>query len=692
MAKLLGETAESQALFETDKNGGVSPLQPKLAFSTFYKGFRHLSAKQVIRFLKLQLKDGSDQALVNTLFAIDEWGGSKNSSQQTLNVQLKANAAELLRLANLRPKPHPKTLTRFLDLVESLKDQKANSQMDSKAKLLFYKSKQLSEWLKVLETDLDPATQAEALRASAALYLSDGREDKLMALLQWYIQRNAKLFRGEEMKTCFLGFEDSLRKLPANQIAAFFKLQLKQGTEVSIDWVYQGMTGFTKQQTANVTSSVRVPFTKALRKELESEAPKLLRLIAARDSGDDIENLLDFVAGRLLPDPVSDEAIASIKEILNKLDANELSEALNIIPRRKLKSEFFAKLFAANIGRNGQYKLLYSSLLKEPVSSEASAWIIKIIPKLDAHELFQLLQITPNHIHISEILVAVKERLFAAETSDHDRSLLIYSLIPAKETTDVETTLILKILAEVVANQMDARENLDIETSNRFWRLSVKEQPSRRATVTRKLLNIICEQIVDPKTFLSLRNEIGDASSSRAIRNRSTASSSTRLSRTETLEKYKKYVNAYFSRYDVDDNGVLDGEEMRAVKRKTTFDTNKDGKVDFDEMLAAISPSSNGLSSAELPPMKLLSSHSRNRAAKLAEKVLAILTKPSSNGQDADPTELESFQNLQIYRDIETLSKIARKQSGEFSRFIDQDKRTFEGDPDVESAAEAKKQ
>ena len=598
---------------------------------------------------------------------------------------------------DVAPKIAPKKLTALGS--KSDDNQKADSTTDDQLAVL-YRGKKVAEWLRVLESDLDPKTQADALRACAALYLSNGQYDKLIALLQSYIQRNANLFRGEEMANCFSGFEDSLRKLPAKKIAEFFKLQLKQGTATSIDWVYRGVT-YTRlplkasnqlrvknlsqpSQAAWTEKSYRrryigMPVSSELREQLESDTVDLLHLIAARDNDDSTQYLSNFVARRLLKDPVSDESISSFKTILTKLDRSELSEALDILPNHALTAELFSQLFDPGIERNYQYLVIYNLLSKESVSEETIAWIKKIIPKLDAYGLQTLLTEMPSRYRIPEVFVAAKDQLFATSTSDYDRSGLIISLVRLKETTDEQASLILEIFADVIVNQLNARDSFEIKGDfDSFWRMNDSgEETSKHAVVARRLLSIICEQIIDPKTLMSLRDEFSDSSGGSATSNRRSSNKSAQLER---------YINKYFQSHDADNSGIIEGDELKGVKprSKSKYDLNKDNKIEKQEMLAVLGDPSMQLSDSITA--NLLSPRSRSKAAKLAKKILAILAKQSSSDQEVDSTELTDFKKLEINHDIEMLKKLSKKQSGEFSHFIDAKKRKFQGDREVKPA------
>ena len=177
-----------------------------------------------------------------------------------------------------------------------------------------YKGKQLSEWLHVLSIDRDPQTQANALKACTAIYLSVGQEEELMALLESYINRNQSISNGKDRDVCLSGFSDSLKNVPARGITEFFKRQLKRGTETSIYWTYKGMTEGGRSR----------PFSSKLTKELKSDSAEILRLIAAREAKAYNYYLLQLFFRYLLDDPIPDEELDSLKSILAKLSHENL--------------------------------------------------------------------------------------------------------------------------------------------------------------------------------------------------------------------------------------------------------------------------------------------------------------------------------------------------------------------------------
>ena len=108
-------------------------------------------------------------------------------------------------------------------------DQKANSGTDTGA-LSLYRGKRLSEWLKVLDNDQDPRTQGDAVKACATLYESSGQNDEIVALLKSYVKRNAtskNFLKDEDMLAGFLGFAESLEKLPTQVGRGVFKIPIE---------------------------------------------------------------------------------------------------------------------------------------------------------------------------------------------------------------------------------------------------------------------------------------------------------------------------------------------------------------------------------------------------------------------------------------------------------------------------------
>ena len=305
VAQLLGNLAE---LPSPKRNGG----DPALFWSVFFKGFQRLSANQVVKFFELQLKNGGDPAVINTVSALDEWGDQFNNSEQELEDELRSKASNLIRLVNLRQKPLPHLLKDVAVRLESLGDQTNDVKAEDVAEKTLYNGKRLSEWLNVLEIDRDPQTQSEAVKACAALYASSGRDDELMTVLNSYLQRNTsnqQLYQGNDRAVCLSGFSDSLKTLPPEKIVEFFKLQLSQGDDSTISWTYKAM----------LINSGKDLFSIEIQSALEADADELLRLIAGLSNDKTVSYLFRFIVKDTIKGSVSNEAIDTIKEIVLRL-------------------------------------------------------------------------------------------------------------------------------------------------------------------------------------------------------------------------------------------------------------------------------------------------------------------------------------------------------------------------------------
>lgn len=103
------------------------------------------------------------------------------------------------------------------------------------------------------------------------------------------------------------------------------------------------------------------------------------------------------------------------------------------------------------------------------------------------------------------------------------------------------------------------------------------------------------------------------ARDSKRKRNNSRTLSSSR-SRTSD---YESYVENYISGKDQNNNGVLDGDELSKVRSRAKYDTNKDGKIERQEMLDAISGASgrSNYSSDSYSSNSKISRFDRNRSS-----------------------------------------------------------------------------
>ena len=282
----------------------------------------------------------------------------------------------------------------------SIEEQNAGGTDDGQTPAL-YRGKPLTAWKKTLEVDRDPRTQAEALKACANLCLSSGQHDEFKALLQSYIQRNENLYQGEESTVCFLGFEDSLKKLPSQEIAAFFKRQLQQGTATSIDWAFRGMT------LRRDPSSM--PFSPKLEQELKADSVEILRLIDARDKSESVSYLLDFVLVYLVKDqPVSDEAVNLIKSIMARSTAYQIIKIASYVPKRALTPQLFAplkaRLLAADTTDAKRLRLIEALTEVADRRGDDASFFLKML-KSHAMEILRLTAKSKNQTYTSKKLL-----------------------------------------------------------------------------------------------------------------------------------------------------------------------------------------------------------------------------------------------------------------------------------------------
>ena len=318
---------------------------------------------------------------------------------------------------------------------EGLDDDNTVTDANRQSKLV-YKGKQLNEWLEILKVDQDAQTQADALNACAVLYLSNGQTDELMDTLERYVERYRKTFRGEERTIYVLGFYESLWKFGTPKITEFFERQLRQGSESSVSWAFRGMT---TRQSPDYTN---------LKKVLKPKSDVLLRLIAARDKSESVGYLLDFVCAHLLEDPVSDESLGLIKNILAKLSIDDFLESAKYLPKQLITPELFAP---------------------------------------------------------------VKARLFTTETSPAERDKLVNRLNDVQKHWKGRASFLLEIFAEVIANQLYAPDKIEFKdrkkmyvwlNQNRYDATSRTPKDykniieiSGNAVVARELLVEICKQL-----------------------------------------------------------------------------------------------------------------------------------------------------------------------------------------------------
>ena len=97
---------------------------------------------------------------------------------------------------------------------------------------------------------------------------------------------------------------------------------------------------------------------------------------------------------------------------------------------------------------------------------------------------------------------------------------------------------------------------------------------------------------------------------------KSSSTSSSYDAQASRLAKSKAYVEKYFADRDTDNNGILEGDELNKVRSKSKYDTNRDGKIEVDEMLEVIAPqsTSSASSSSKSATRRSSSTSSRSRS------------------------------------------------------------------------------
>ena len=273
-------------------------------------------------------------------------------------------------------------------------------------KAAVYQGKTLDQWLAVLESDQDPKTQGDALRACATLHIAKGSHEEVMALLQSYLDRHAtkknmNIYR-EDIIPRLDGLAESLEKLPASKVVSFFETQLKEGDQVALAWTYLSLFQQRDLREISLFSSLQFssPYVKA---ELKSRATELLNLLSKRPTCHSESYLLQFIVQYLLKDPAPEEALAPIRSVLVQLKPTD-----------------FIKLI-----------------------------MIRVVP--------EPLLVEP------ELYEPTKAKILAEGTTAKEREKLVEKLISISRSADGKASFIYEILAEVAGNQLYAAEPLDFE-------------------------------------------------------------------------------------------------------------------------------------------------------------------------------------------------------------------------------------
>jgi len=126
-----------------------------------------------------------------------------------------------------------------------------------------------------------------------------------------------------------------------------------------------------------------------------------------------------------------------------------------------------------------------------------------------------------------------------------------------------------------------------------------------------------------------------------ASRNSTSSSSSPYDAEQKRRERSENYVDNFFSERDKDGNGILEDGELDDVRSKRKYDTNKDGKVDRDEMLDVI-----------MPPKKSSSStSSKNRSSSSSYRSRSSSTRTSGDFNKKDANEDKLIQMHEYSKD-----------------------------------------
>ena len=616
----------AKAVFEILSN---PPSSGQVSDPTKLKHFKQLRIEDDIEQLG-KLATNQPGQFSELISGSPKFKGDLEIPQNTETTKALSGSSTALKALKQTAKPLPQSKQ------SSIGEQNADKADAGQAPAL-YRGKPLTAWKKTLEVDRDPQTQSEALKACANLCLSSGQHDEFKALLQSYIQRNKSLYRGEESTVCFSGFEDSLKKLPPQEIAAFFKRQLKQGTATSINWTFRGMT------LRRDPSSV--PFSKKLGQELEADSVEILRLIDARDKSESVSYLLDFVLVYLVKDqPVSDEAVDLITSIMARSTADQIIRTASYVPKRAFTPQLFApvkaRLLAAdttaserlwlidrlitvakskgddasfllkmlrsdaiemlrltakskNQTLTSKKLLLYfiKNLLNDPLSTDEINAVRSVMGKLEPAYFWQAINggsnlrsedYVPNSVLNEKLFAPFHAQLFATDTKPKDRNELINRFIKVEERADGQAAFILKTLAEVIADQMYAANKVSFDGLQKMT-VQVRKKPA-----------------VPPEEYRYYR----------------------------TMTRYNHYKSL-----ELTGNAVVVRELLTQICEQLQSEETLDRK-------------------------------------EVAKSVLEIISDRSSEDDAADPAKLENFKRLRIEHDLEELKKFSENQSGEFSEFV----------------------
>ena len=260
-----------------------------------------------------------------------------------------------------------------------------------------FRGKDFAAWMRVLQNDQDPTTQAQALNACATLYSSAGRYQELSSLLNDYLNRHAgfkKVNSKQLYPELYSGFIGAFEKLSAEGMIDFLALQLKQGSQNSIEWALYGLFSHHDLQNFRFASlKIRSP---QVQEELKKRAEELLDLSQRRSS----------------------------------IGAAEA---------------FFLKV------------LIEEGHVFEDASSKTDEAVNRLLVRLPAAFIcvFLDLDLLPNDVVEQRHFDPIKKELFSKETRPKTRDQILAQLLMLKERNLREKyVFVQKLIAEVIANQI----------------------------------------------------------------------------------------------------------------------------------------------------------------------------------------------------------------------------------------------
>ena len=329
----------------------------------------------------------------------------------------------------------------------------SNGMVSATPEIGVFRGKGLKEWLSVLKKNHDAATQVEALKACATLCSAAGLHQELSSLLNDYVDRHArfKKINSEQQRTLYLGFIETLEKLPAEGMVDFLALQLKQGSQNSIKWALAGL--LSQRDLKNFWYASLKIHSPQVREELKKRAEELLGLCQRRSS----------------------------------IGAAEA---------------FFLKL------------LIEGCHVFEDASSKTDEAVNRLLVRLPATNICVFLDLLPNDVVEQRHFDLIKNELFSKETSPETRDAILSLLQMLKRRKLKEKYIFVqKLVADTIANQLGPEpikfdryrrmigfaNSLDVEQATEFkrpgWVNSTglhEVEISSPAVVVRKLLDEIC--------------------------------------------------------------------------------------------------------------------------------------------------------------------------------------------------------